>query len=206
MRGSHSKKAPSELTDWLASEGLDWSPSYPFPTKIRKHVDRALLDAQRGLCVYCGRKLNTRRAGKSYHIEHFRPRSSYPELETHFTNLFLSCGQEDKLGGRSEICGTAKENWFNEAQHVEPHYPDCTNRFRFSLSGQVVPESDSDAAAREMINRLNLNHPELKQDREDILNRIDSDMLDISDFVDAENRIVMSYAHMVCRHLDTVIP
>ena len=137
MRGSHAKSEPQALTDWLAQESADWQPQFPFPGDIRRPVVDALSEAQRGLCVYCGRKLDLSAPGKSYHIEHFRPISTYPDHEVSLANLFLSCGQETETGNRSETCGTAKANWFDEIPHVEPDYPACTDRFRFTLTGHV---------------------------------------------------------------------
>ena len=110
MRGSHEKSTPRALSNWLNKESVDWHPTYPFPNEVRQPVVGALSGAQRGLCVYCGRKLDLSSPGKSYHIEHFRPRSHYPELQTSLINLFLSCGPQSREGNHSEICGTAKSD------------------------------------------------------------------------------------------------
>ena len=205
MRGSDEKRAPRELADWLALASPDWQPCYPFPSDIRQPVVDALRDAQRGLCVYCGRWLDPDRPGR-LHIEHFRPRSSYPALALEFANLFLSCGPEEEAGTPSETCGHAKGDRFDEAGCIEPEYPECTHRFRFLLSGEVASRSDDDAAAGKMIELLNLNHRELRKNREDILDRIDGGSLDLSDFVDPVTGEAESYAHVVCERLGTVIP
>lgn len=205
MRGSHDKRIPPELTKWLALESPDWQPTYPFPHDIRQSVVDALRTAQRGLCVYCGRRLHPDRPGR-FHIEHFRPRSSYPDLSLEPANLFLSCGPEEEAGAPSETCGHAKGDRFDEAECIEPEYPTCTHRFRFLLSGEVAPRSDDDAAAGTMIQWLNLNHRELRKDREDILDRIDSGSLDRADFVDPVTGEAASYAHVVFERLGTVIP
>lgn len=208
MRGSHEKTAPPELSDWLALESPDWKPCYPFPGDIRQPVVDALQEAQRGLCVYCGRKLdhdpNPRR--RQVHIEHFRPQARYPVLATSFPNLFLSCGPDDEPGQPSEICGNAKDNGLDESSCIEPDYPECTRRFRFLLSGEVTPRQDEDSAARMMLKLLNLNHRELRKEREDILNSIDLEGLDVSDFLDPDSGLAESYAHVACEHLGTVIP
>ncbi len=206
MRGSHAKAVPRALAEWLAMASADWSPSYPFPGDVRQAVVEALHEAQRGLCVYCGRRLDMRQPGKSYHIEHFRPQARYPGLSTDFANLFLSCGQETREGNPAETCGTAKGDGFDENRHVEPDYPACTDRFRFLLSGEIVPQPSGDEAAEAMIALLNLNHRELKKDREDLLDRIDGGSLDISDFIDPGGGPAQSYAHVVCRHLGAAIP
>ena len=134
MRGCHAKEMPRILKDWLALESTDWSPSYPFPQNIRQAVVDALNMAQRGLCVYCGRALDMQRPGKSYHIEHFRPQSDFPELSTDFANLLLSCGQETHDNNVAETFGTAKGNDFDKDWRIEPDYPQCAERFRFRLN------------------------------------------------------------------------
>ena len=205
MRGSHDKSTPPELVGWLALESPDWQPSYPFPNDIRQSVVDALRQAQRGLCVYCGRRLHPNRPGR-FHIEHFRPRSLYPEFSVDLANLFLSCGPEAEAGKASETCGNAKGDWFDEADCIEPEYPACTRRFRFLLTGEVAPRSTGDAAAGTMIELLNLNHRELTKDREDILDLIDAGCLDLSDFVDPGSGEARSYAHVVCERLGSVVP
>ena len=209
MRGCHRKREPEVLSEWLAQKSADWQPSYPFPRNIREPVIESLLDAQRGLCVYCGRKLDRSSPGATFHIEHFRPQSTHSHLGTCLANLFLSCGQETPEGEPSDTCGTAKGNWFDEAGHVEPEYPTCTHRFRFSLTGNILPNVNSDKAADQMIRILNLNHPELKREREEILFLIDGaagEQLGYEDFIDPESRRAESYAHMVCQRFGTQIP
>ena len=209
MRGCHDKSEPQTLTDWLARESADWQPTYPFPNDVRRPVVDALVETQRGLCVYCGRKLDLTAPGKTYHIEHFRPRSDYPHLDVSFANLYLSCGQETAERNRSETCGTAKDNWFDESRHIEPNYPACTDRFRFSLTGKIAPFSDSDIAARTMIEKLNLNHPEFKRERGEIQDAMDGsegEALGYADFIGTAGGTVESYAHMVCQRLGVNIP
>ena len=209
MRGSHTKAEPEALTDWLALDSANWKPSYPFPNDIRQPIIRSLVKAQRGLCVYCGRKLDLSSAGTSFHVEHFRPQNTHPELATCFANLFLSCGQEAIGGNRSETCGTAKDNWFDELCHIEPEYPACTRRFLFSSTGEILPRELGDNAAVAMIRKLNLNHRELQREREEIyylLDGIGDEELSVADFLDEESGIAESFAHMVCQYFETTIP
>ncbi len=206
MRGSHQKRTPSELTNWLALESASWKPTYSnLRGEIKGSVVNALREAQRDLCVYCGCRLHLD-SPEMFHIEHFRPKSKYPHLSVDFTNLFLSCGPKGQTGKSLKTCGNAKEDKFDEINCIEPEYPACTHRFRFLLTGKVSPKFDKDAAAGKMIELLNLNDSELIRDREEILGHIDDGTLDLSDFIDPTNGEAQGYAHVVCEHLGTNIP
>ena len=209
MRGRHYRAAPGELTGWLALASEDWQPSYPFPSDIREPVVTSLYEAQRGLCVYCGRKLSLTTAGKSYHIEHFRPQREYDDLSTSWENVFLSCGQETEMGRPAETCGKSKDNWFDEQRIVEPEYPNCTSRFRFELTGLTNPKVVGDRAVCTMIEKLNLNHPELVRDRKEILFALDDPTengLEFADFFEEDTGLAEGYAHVVGEVLGETIP
>ena len=204
MKGARKVAPPKAYNDWIELESDAWKPSYPFDDgHVREAVVEALFLAQRGLCVYCGRALDRSRPGKSFHVEHFRPRHAYKPLEVAFDNLFLSCGQDDPQGGRSQICGTRKDKWFDELLHVEPVYPACVSAFEFKLNGDVVGIT---AASGTMTTVLNLNHAELVKEREQVLLFIDSGALDASDFWDAVSGIAESYAHVAFKHVGSEVP
>lgn len=207
MKGSRKLEPPVELHDWLNKENEDWKPEYPFDDpQVKEAVRAQLYREQRGLCVYCGRKLNMSAPGKTFHLEHFRPQTMYPERAVAHENLFLSCGQHDPEGKPSPTCGNRKGDWFDELNHIYPSYDGCTQRFRFMLDGSVVAATDGDASATEMIKRLNLDHLELVKDRADILSLIDAEKLDLSDFWDEGTGTGESFAHMVFQHRSQIIP
>ncbi|OVE92208.1 TIGR02646 family protein [Agrobacterium tumefaciens] len=205
MKGSRKGSTPPLMQGWIDMSNDDWRPSYPFDcAEVTNEVRSTLLLEQRGLCVYCGRRLNTTVAGTTYHVEHFWPQSQFQNRATDYSNLYLSCGLKDDAGQPAPTCGNFKANWFEEKYHVAPEYPPCTQRFRFSLNGQVAPALEGDTAARNMIERLNLNHPELIKDRENILSLLDQDELDETDFF--ANGMAESYAHVAYQHLGLLMP
>lgn len=204
MRGARKFDAPLVYLQWMGQANEDWQPSYPInESTVRRAVVEALNVAQSGLCVYCGRKLDMTRSGKTYHIEHFRPQHAYRQLEVNFENLFLSCGQEGSDGEVAQTCGTYKDNWFDEMSYVEPNYPDCMMPFNFSLNGEVRATT---VAAEKMIEVLHLNHGELTLERQQILKLIDLEELDLSDFWDDMTGIAESYAHMVFKRFNEELP
>ena len=144
--------------------------------------------------------------GKTYHIEHFRPQHAYREMAVAYENLFLSCGTEDGEGQPAPTCGNFKGNWFDEAAHIYPAYSECTSHFRFMLNGEVVAAEEGDLAAANMIAHLNLNLPELRKGRKDILLMVDEGTLTKDDFWDANSETAESYAHVVFQHSNQIIP
>ena len=132
MKGSRKGPTPPQMQAWLDLESDEWKPAYPFDcVAVTNEVRETLLREQRGLCVYCGRRLKLDKPGSTYHIEHFRPQSDFKELSCDYTNLFLSCGLKDGAGKPSPTCGNVKGNWFEDACHIPPDYPNCVLRFRF---------------------------------------------------------------------------
>jgi uncharacterized protein (TIGR02646 family) len=207
MRGYQDKCKPPEFLAWLARENEEWKPAYPFnESAVRTAVVDSLNNCQRGLCVYCGRKLNLSKPGKSFHIEHFRPQSRFKKLSVDFENLFLSCGHESANGTRSQTCGTYKDQWFEEAAYVDPQYPGCMNFFNFHLSGNVSPNPEEAISSQNMIEKLNLNHPELKVDRAELFKYLDNEDLDESDFWNSELNMAESYAHIAFHYVLKEIP
>lgn len=205
MKGSRKGATPPLMQAWLESANDDWTPAYPFDSShVIDEVREALLAEQRGLCVYCGKRLNLEKPGATFHIEHFRPQSRYEGHACDFQNLFLSCGLKDDKGRPSPTCGNHKQNWFEEGCHVAPIYPDCTLRFRFSLTGHVFPAAVDDTAAESMITHLNLNHPELVKDREYVLMLVDEGALTEDDFF--SDGLGESYAHIVFQHVGLLMP
>ena len=112
MRGSAKGREPEELIAWKATQragGIDLE-SQGLPQPEKRATVNGLFAEQTGQCVYCGRRISLDRL-REFHIEHFRPRSKYSELELDYANLFLSCGPEHKHGPRP-TCGNHKADWF----------------------------------------------------------------------------------------------
>jgi uncharacterized protein (TIGR02646 family) len=207
MKGSRKGILPPAFTAWLATTSDDWQPSY---SELRGSVRNAVIDAlfaeQRGLCVYCGRKLCLTKPGKTFHIEHFRPQSMFPYHQITYHNLFLSCGQEDVNGLPAPTCGNEKGSWFDPALNIYPSYPSCTKRFRFLLNGGIEPADPTDIAAAEAIRWLRLDHPELNKDRENTFLLIDQGVLTYLDYWDTVTGTAESYAHAVYQRESKILP
>ena len=171
MRGSAKGDEPPELRDWKTTQcrnGIE--PEYRNLQQSERGVtEKSLFAEQTGQCVYCGRGVLLNRK-QHYHIEHFRPRSKYPELQLDHRNLFLSCGPDSDRGTQN-TCGHHKGDWFEEDCHIPPAPEACAERFRFRSSGHI--SGDGSPEANKMIGALNLNHRELLTDRRDMIETLD---------------------------------
>ena len=171
MRGSAKGQQPAELRIWKETQlANDIEPAYhDLQQPERGATERSLFAEQTGQCVYCGRKIALER-NQYCHIEHFRPQKEYPALQLDYSNLFLSCGPRSEHGTRN-TCGAHKDNWFDEDCHIPPAPEFCANRFRFRSSGHIA--GDGSPEADTMISKLNLNHPALVVERQDIIEDLD---------------------------------
>ena len=171
MRGSAKGDEPPALSDWKAAQhrnGIE--PEYRnLQQPERGATEKSLFAEQTGQCVYCGREISLNQ-NQRYHIEHFRPRSKYPNLQIEYANLFLSCGPDSDRGARN-TCGHHKGDWFEEDCHIPPVPEVCAERFRFRSLGQV--SGDGSPEANKMIWTLNLNHHGLVKDRRDMIETLD---------------------------------
>lgn len=69
----------------------------------------------RHLCAYCERSEAVLGGEDFFQIDHFRPKSKFPDLETHYPNLYYACGK----------CNLYK--W-----HTWPSASQLANGFRFA--------------------------------------------------------------------------
>ena len=175
MRGAAKGHEPPELSDWKEIQrGAGIEPQYgDLQQPERGATERRLFAEQTGQCVYCGRRISLDQK-QSYHIEHFRPQSKYPERQLDYSNLFLSCGPRTEHGVRF-TCGNYKAEWFDENCHISPVPQSCVDRFRFQSSGRIA--GDGSPEADKMIEKLNLNHRELVADRQATVEALEEELI-----------------------------
>ena len=177
MRGSAKGHEPETLCSWKEdqrSAGIE--PRYrDLSGAPQQATKEALFFEQTGQCVYCGRGIDLEERNR-HHIEHFRPRSLYPDCQLAYENLFLSCGLQQPQGSAQQpTCGNRKGNWFDEDCHVEPApEEDCQRRFVFASGGRV--QGNGSLEADRMIKVLNLNHLELIADRSALIEYLDGEL------------------------------
>lgn len=137
--------------------------------EIKQEVKQALLKEQHNLCCYCCAQLQDDKC----HIEHFRPRTDYPQLSLEYDNLHISCN-----GKNGDSCGHKKEDWFVEGITLSPLEPSIESKFTYLQNG-TIEAKDGNRDVKLNIDKLSLNEECLK-----IARKI---MLDTSNILEAES-------------------
>lgn len=167
MKHIRKGSSPADFEAWKTQANDHWQPTYDdLQNPQKRSVHSALLVEQGSVCCYCGRSIGL----NDSHIEHFRPQDRYGALQLDYANLYASClrGQQRSM---PRHCGHAKDNGFDEAQHIAPTDADCEQRFMYTLRGEVIATDPSDGRAKYMTDLLALDAPALRHLREEVLSR-----------------------------------
>jgi uncharacterized protein (TIGR02646 family) len=159
---------PDAFTQWKQQATEDWRPSWENLQKPEKTIVHTALIVEQGhICCYCGQRISQ----EISHIEHFQPRTSYPDLSLSYHNFLASCpGYPEEQESKTiitklpqEFCGQRKGSWFDVDLTVSPLQSDCANYFRYTRIGELLPSQDSTKvdAAEATIENLGLNNPKL---------------------------------------------
>lgn len=110
-------------------------------------------------CVYCAISDASMGGIRNFHVEHYRPKSRFPDLENRFTNLFYAC----------PICNTFKGNdWPTEPTLEVRCYPDpSTNDYDllFTIKSPSGEIEGNVIASRYMVEKIYLNRGQLILER-----------------------------------------
>ena len=161
MKHIQKTEPPKALVNCLRKHPkLDWDGfCRPEFSQIKLILANALREEQGYICCYCEEEIVR---GES-HIEHFRPKSLYPERGLDYTNLLASCNGCGKKDDSS--CGMKKRNLYFE-RLINPTSPVCESRFIYTADGQILPTNEDDEDAWQTIAVLGLNGPKLRRRRE----------------------------------------
>lgn len=151
---------PADLTAWKAQNRA--LPNYCYGSLTAAHrlsIRTALVEEQKGLCAYTGRRIDI----DSCHIEHLRPQSRCAVGEdVDYRNLVASVPAPNTP--QLPYGAHKKADWptvADEHLFVSPLSDGCAGRFSFRLNGEVEAGTPGDNAAAQTINRLGLNDPSL---------------------------------------------
>jgi uncharacterized protein (TIGR02646 family) len=157
------REEPESFTAWKKLVNEDWKPSWDNFSKPQKtDVHDSLLQEQGFICCYCGRLISN----KTSHIEHLRPRKTYPQLTLDYTNILASC-QRDREPKEPLHCGSNKDEWYDEHLMVSPLDINCAEFFIYTEDGQILSTKNQHkkSAADTTINKLALNIDKLQKMR-----------------------------------------
>jgi len=163
---------PAEFTQWKEEWEKLWKPLRPddwqpewnndFQNPEKGVVYNALLKEQGYICCYCERRIDK----PTSHIEHFKPRKTYPQLAFVYDNLLCSCNgrPEGQNKGPQDHCGQEKSEWFDENLLISPLDKDCADYFQYTGAGEILPSKvhGKEEAAKETIKHCKLNHERLR--------------------------------------------
>ncbi|MBN4005173.1 retron system putative HNH endonuclease [Nostoc sp. LPT] len=173
---------PESFTVWKNLANEDWQPSWEnFGKPQKTDVHNSLLQEQGFICCYCGRRINT----DDSHLEHLKPRTTYPQLALEYTNILASC-QKDTVPKEPLHCGKEKDKWHDENLFVSPLNINCAEFFRYTDDGQILATNnlEKQLPAEITIDKLGLNINKLKDLRAKALEPI----LEIINTITEEDR------------------
>jgi uncharacterized protein (TIGR02646 family) len=152
MHKLHRGEAPSCLKRHHCTPANDWQKVSP---EDRTEIWEALQAMQLDRCAYCESKITA----PKQHIEHFCPRSRYPQKTFDWPNLFGSCNDK-------EHCGKHKDNKqyvqsYQTTALIKPDEEDPEKLLLFSSDGiiairhDLAPEDQHRAAETIRVFKLN---------------------------------------------------
>ena len=111
-------------------------------------------------CVYCGIRQCRYYGLDPYHVEHFKPKSKFPDLKNEIKNLFLACAVCNRFKGSDWI--EEGHVAFEIGEYASPADNDFNELFSVDQSFSV---SSVEPIGTYMIVKLFLNRPQLISDR-----------------------------------------
>lgn len=115
----------------------------PVRTTYKPYKSQLRIDFHNS-CGYCGGDDFWLGGKRGFHIDHFKPKSLFADLEAEYSNLVYSC----------PFCNIAKSNDWNEQGYIDPCVDDFDNHLQRNEVGQIVPKSD---IGNYMYDKLKLN-------------------------------------------------
>ena len=151
---------PDALARYKAQPGAEYDG--PHFTPVKEAIRRRLLEEQGHICAYCMQRIGI----DTMKVEHWRPRTQFPELQLDHKNLLGCCmGNE----GQRKSCQTCDTRKGDEHLKYSPANPDHRVESRICYLGNGKIQSDDPEFHDQIEGVLNLNHHRLKKNRESVL-------------------------------------
>jgi uncharacterized protein (TIGR02646 family) len=170
MKWIQKKNEPAKLVKWRKDyKVIENDKNFRILTsEVKTDLKNVLLREQGWICAYTGHGIDF----EGSHIEHLKPQHYCKNGEdVDYYNLVACYPGIDETTATTKPCtygAIAKGNWPSpeeEDKFVSPLDKSCETRFYYLYSGKVKARNDSDKAAKETIDKLNLNDKELRDNR-----------------------------------------
>ncbi len=171
-----------------------------FDASIKLNLHQHLLREQQHLCVYCQQSIPRKSQKDDHaarppelhpsHIEHIRPKETFPKLTFEHTNLGVSCNGFDIAQSPTapEFCGHPKGSQFDDLKFLHPfEQTDVELHFEYDINGGIKSSKKDSGRATYTIGLLQLDHQILSDMRAEQYNLVIAEVaagLDIDDYLD----------------------
>ncbi len=122
---------------------------------VKEKIIKSLLEEQGFLCCYTGIRISA----ENTHIEHLKPQSISKQDENDHDDVMYSNMLAAYPKGTCEFGAQARGDWYDIDCFVHPLDSLCETKFYFDMEGGIKPVSETDIAAKETIDHLQLAHP-----------------------------------------------
>jgi uncharacterized protein (TIGR02646 family) len=159
MKYIRKNSPPTNFQKWKLKNKKERWESLTNP--LKGQVRGSLMLEQGYICCYCGQEINV----NTSHIEHLKPKSSYPKFRFDYNNLLASCQPESYSPMQPSHCGHKKGNLYGP-YFISPLTPNCEKEFRFAGDGRIIGITKN---AEKTIDILDLNVSVLRAKRKAII-------------------------------------
>ena len=158
MKKINKSEVPKFLRNFIKKNKLvNWDGISKIRPNLRKHILETEQDLQ---CAYCESAITS--DNFKSHIDHFKRRHYFPKLIFDYNNLLVSCNNSNHCASHKDSKIHSKDDYKNL---INPVDEDPADYFKYYLNGNLRIENKK-AEFTEKI--FNLNHPGLKQQRNDV--------------------------------------
>ncbi len=158
MKKINKSSEPKLYKDFIRNKKpVNWDGINKIRIDLRKHI---LENEQQFQCAYCESRISYENT--SSHIDHFKLKHIFPELTFIYSNLLVSCNHPNHCASTKDTEVNSKEDF---EKIINPVNEDPTGNFEYYTSGKLIAKNEKAKFTRDI---FNLNHPGLKQQRNNI--------------------------------------
>lgn len=143
------------------SKGVVPMPKYrDLDTTVKEQLVQSLLREQGYTCCYCMGRIDE----SNMRVEHWRPRSLFPNEQLEYRNLLAACGGNEGGGTELEHCDVKKGNdpiSYNPADQSV----DVESKLQYTTDGRIKAKKGESKFGGDLNTILNLNCERLIEDR-----------------------------------------